>query len=368
MSKTNKEILNEAFFKKKSFAEKQAAKMSKLQYEPVSLKAQNPHGVGVGSQFRDGSLGVTDVKEVKKRLTQGFGAMIGNNTIRSVANRAVKTFPIIISDNVSADTAVMLKKLFEEQYAEYLSLVISNSVVDLSSFSTGDEEGNIAMQALDSLTGVEFGSQRIARKAMTGELTADDLFKNYSFYNLIRQESAQINTGDPLIDMILENAIIVESKNAEAAELALLTESRANDNIDQPRRIDGNNANDPLKRVDPARRNHGNENLFGMLRDKQGANTSGAAESDFTNRRVSEVLSAPGNEPIRDRFEKATFLLQSSIISGSEYISYLTIRLGIPISQSVRKRLVTDFKIANTSIYRDARTRTASGEKKENQF
>ena len=41
--------------------------------------------------------------------------------------------------------------------------------------------------------------------------------------------------------------------------------------------------------------------------------------------------------------KKATFLLQSERISGNEYIQYLVVRLGLPLSRSTRGELVTRF-------------------------
>ena len=75
----------------------------------------------------------------------------------------LKNSLIIISDAVEPETAIMIKKLVEEQYAEYINL-ISNQVVNLADYSANDEEGNIAIQALDSISGSNFKRSRVADK------------------------------------------------------------------------------------------------------------------------------------------------------------------------------------------------------------
>ena len=62
-------------------------------------------------------------------------------------------------------------------------------------------------------------------------------------------------------------------------------------------------------------------------------------------RTIGETLLQPENKIIRDRFEKATFLLECGRISGSEYINYLTIRLGIPVSRNVQIELLKKYRI-----------------------
>ena len=59
---------------------------------------------------------------------------------------------------------------------------------------------------------------------------------------------------------------------------------------------------------------------------------------------LGELLLNENNKAIRDRFEKATFLLQANRIAGLEYIEYVTQRLGMPIPKNVRQDLVKQYK------------------------
>ena len=210
--KDNKEILQEAFFKKAKPLDKLKKNLAK--YEPVSSKFGNS---GFGSPLESGdSFGIVDANEVKKRLTNTFGQIFGNNNIRALASRSIKSFPILVSDNLEPETNVMLKKLLEEQYAEYINLLVSNNVVDLSSFRSGESEGNIAIQALNSISGGDSLSQRLGRKSAKGTLTTDDFISNTLIYNLIRQEAVDITSENELFSELFENALIIESKYEDA--------------------------------------------------------------------------------------------------------------------------------------------------------
>lgn len=171
--KDNRKILNEAFFKKASYADSLKKKMP--QYSPVDMKKASDYSnttIVPGAAYA-----VTDTDEVKRRLAGAFGATFGNNNVRSMASRAIKEFPIVISDNVEPETAVMLKKLMEEQYAEYINLLISNQVVNLADYRANEEDGNIAIQALDSISGSNFKSSRVADEMnKTGKLNTDTIF------------------------------------------------------------------------------------------------------------------------------------------------------------------------------------------------
>lgn len=94
--KDNKHILNEAFFKKARPSRKEALNLP--QYEPVEAKSKGGNITG--------TYQVTDADEVKRRLSGTFGVMFGNNSVRSMASRAIKQFPILVSDNVSPETVV----------------------------------------------------------------------------------------------------------------------------------------------------------------------------------------------------------------------------------------------------------------------
>jgi hypothetical protein len=62
-----------------------------------------------------------------------------------MSNKAIKSFPIIVSDTLEPETVVMLKRYLEEQYADYINLMISNKVIDIADFKTGQDAGNIAI-------------------------------------------------------------------------------------------------------------------------------------------------------------------------------------------------------------------------------
>lgn len=392
--KDNKNILNEAFFKKATYAENKAKRLP--QYTPVELKAS-------GSEKKLDSFvdafSVTNTDEVKKRLAGAYGVTFGNNNIKNMAARSLKTFPIIISDNVEPETAVMLKKLMEEQYAEYINLLISNQVVNLADYSTGDENGNIAIQALDTISGPDFSKNRVANKAArTGSVTTDDLFQNIPLYNLLRENQQVLSVDDTIIDNLLENALIVDDEGSVKKLVNYIYENQ--DEITNlleadpdPRETD----NDPSSRddnkekpgdySDPTARAKNvklRRYLLTKVDDKHdlfaddvlkidssldakrgfaGLDSSGKeiyrklTTADIVldkdrfdqaiNRSVGQMLSMPENIEIRDKFEKATMLLQSRKIAGVEYYNYLTIRLGIPVSDAARQELVRNFKFSD---------------------
>lgn len=385
--KTNKEILTEGFFKK-TYSEKMAKKMKPLSYEPLDKQKMGNPGFGSVLDTSGKSIYITDPAEVKKRLTGAFGAIVGNNTIRSMSNKAIKTFPIIISDNIEPETAVMLKRVTEEQYASYMSLLISNQVIDVSQFSTDNDEntGNIAIQALDSVSGNDFSKQSKAQKAMSGEFNPDDMFGNFSMYNLMRQESMEIKTGDSLLDSLLENAVIVPNEKSDLAAAYIINEANNILNEVEPRNRNENptpirdttrdnkpkSASDVIRdytKEATAERDKYDKKLdalssknryydyaagFEGLDDNGDPVYSKLSNPDILlkpqqfkiamNKSIGEVLNDPKNDALKDRFEKATFLLQANSISGGEYISYLTQRLGIPIDSKTRIDIVSHFK------------------------
>jgi hypothetical protein len=413
--KRNEKILQEAFFKKSSYADKLKRKFP--QYEPQDkLSVDQP---GFGAIIDPDTRGVTDTKEVKKRLTGAFGAIIGSNSVKNIASRSVKSFPIVISDNVEPETSVMLKRLFEEQYAEYINLLISNQVIDISAYTSG-EEGNIAIQALDTLSGVEFGNKRLARKASKGKLDANDFFKNISAYNLIRQENKEYKTGVPILDELLEGAVILPEKEAMLLteyvttypeEFVILDEDTPNQ-TEKSTQYEYVTLNDYLKNIDKidSSKAEAREKVFNIARGgtaegfnhdvkeykdkinqketeiiKKEAEVKNATGDEQNTKKaelkalkneleymrqnkpklnrltstdilintddmthaldatVGEMLLNPNNSILKNRFEKATILLQSNRIAGSEYIEYLVMRLGMPLSTKVRGELVTKF-------------------------
>jgi hypothetical protein len=391
--KENQKRLNEAFFQKaKSYVEKMRGNLPK--YEPQDTKVTGQPGFG---SIIDTSRGfaVTDAKEAQKRIVSTFQAATTINSVKNMASRSVKSFPIIISDNIEPETSVMLKRLMEEQYAEYINLLISNQVVDLSAFQPGDDV-NIALQVLDRVSADE-SKERLAAKMRKGEFDSDEYFSAmYPTYDLIRKESKEYKTGNEALDGLLEGAIILETSDQEhinnlaemyndlGADLSLLTEDdtdrRTRNRDDLPKtdqrddrysrfgdallnQVKGDNSK--LTPADVANRNK----ILNLL-SGQGEDTvrnkllspdmlvNNDLMDDSINSSLGELLLHPRNQAIRDKFEKATFLLQSNKITGSEYIDYLTERLGIPVSSSIRRRLITQFRVDNL----DDTTRRALGQ------
>lgn len=387
--KDNKSIFNEAFFKKASYEEKRAKRLP--QYEPVDLKKNKSLG-GSKAAIPGPAYQVTDTDEVKRRLTGAFGVTFGNNSVKSMASRSIKEFPIVISDAVEPETALMIKKLVEEQYAEYINLLISNQVVNLADYSANNEDGNIAIQALDHISGSDFRRSRIADKAANSEnVDADTLFQNIPIYNLLRENQKELKTGDSITDTLLEGALVIPSSeiekliefydlNADDIAEILTEEPKAKDR--DSKETDLNNRNTVLlKQYMLGDENYNDDKKYVAMASKVGeyniyADAKRGMEIDpitkkevfnklttgdivldksrfdsAINRSVGELLTMPENVEIRDKFEKATFLLQSRRISGIEYYQYLTLRLGIPVSDSARLELVRQFKVADIRKY-----------------
>lgn len=222
----NKEVLNESFFKlfkkeKPTYIEKLKDSFSK--YSPVDPKTRKAGSYNDGLNLSSNdSFSIKDTGEIKKRLSGTFGAAFGNNTVKSLASRSVKKFPIIISDAVDPNTAILVKKLLEEQVAEYINLLVSNQVIDLSSFAATDtDSGNIAMRALDKLATTSFSRQDLADKAKQNMLSSEDIFASAPLlYSLIRHEDC-IHTGNELLDTLMESAVILPSEHVEAYEKVL---------------------------------------------------------------------------------------------------------------------------------------------------
>ena len=105
--KNNKKVLSESFFKRDTYSDRIQKNMP--QYTPAA-PANTPASFGKGSASDGGIFAVTDVDTMKKRLAQSFGAAFGTNSIKSMAGKAIKTFPIIVSDNVEPETVIALKK------------------------------------------------------------------------------------------------------------------------------------------------------------------------------------------------------------------------------------------------------------------
>lgn len=371
--KDNKHILNEAFFKKARPSRKEALNLP--QYEPVEAKSKGGNITG--------TYQVTDADEVKRRLSGTFGVMFGNNSVRSMASRAIKQFPILVSDNVSPETVVMLKKLMEEQYAEYISLMINNQVIDLSDYSAGEVDGNIAIQALDTISGTEFGKSKIADKIGKGKNNPDDIFGNIPLYTLLREQNQiAIKTPDEKVNALLENAIITKPEDVTAVAnfinenasdiVSLLEYPTAEDYKGEPtydkrkKRLlrqylmDIENGEKEIDKLTDS------EMLLDIKRgvsyDKAGNELySRLTTADIVidadkmdkaiNRSVGAILTDPENVEIRDRFEKATFLLQSRRISGYEYFNYVTLRLGLPVSKEAKSALLKNFRIKDVVSY-----------------
>ena len=378
----NKDLINEGFFnRKKSYEEQLANKYP--QYSPIDKNNLTNTGLN--------AIGADNTRELKRRLTGTLGIALGNNTVKNMANRAIKRFPIIISEHVDPSTAVLLKNYLEAQYAEYINLLISNQVIDLADYDRNSPDGNIAIQALDHLTAADFGKQRIANKAMTGELTANDLFSNVPIYQLLRQESV-LHTGDENVDNILESALVIDSDKADMLIEYMLNEKilydkkkysiesivKDIDNLDK--------ASTKLKKIDTDTDKYSTElrstggivsgkseflqhktqamkslsddvakdlnNRGYLYTDDKGyehydklTNTEIVADPHLMataiNETVGELLlkNTPTSKYLRDRFEKATWLLQSRLIAGTEYAAYV-MHLGLPIRRETYAELI----------------------------
>ena len=420
----NQDMLQEGFFKKKSYADKLADKY--MQYEPVTSKG-NPN------QGFTAAIDSKDVGELKKRLVGTLGAAVGGNNVKAMANKSIKTFPIIISDNVDPNTAVMIKNYLEIQYAEYLNQIISNQIIDITEFDK-DSDANIAIQALNKITGD--GVKRksdLANKALRGKLNMDDLGSNSALYSLLKQESVEYKSGDESVDAILKEAIIVDSSNADVI-LNLLMEDDENkrdkdpneNNNDEdkkseetkdgkkpegtktaggkktdpekkdpeedklhtksiitvkdlvkfaagsnptyisPRNVNGNQSTKSLAaddlynitkinnkeiHTDLMRRGYVRTDADGFEHYDKLTNTSVVVDPQgldtALNKTVGDMLLDKNNKYLKDRFEKATFLLQSNMISGEEYAAYVVQRLGLPMRNEVRRELISNFKTKN---------------------
>ena len=438
----NKDLLNEGLFKKKTYADKLAKKYP--QYAPMDAK--NTSNLGFNA------VGAEDTAELKKRLTGALGVAIGNNTIKNMASKSIKKFPIIISDNIDPQTAVLLKNYLEVQYAEYLNLLISNQIIDLTKYDRNDPDGNnIATQALDQITGTEFGRQRVANKAMRGSLNPDDVFANNPIYNLIRQES--VHTGNSDLDNLLEDAIVIDSSKANELTSLLIEASSRESASNSPLLVDkvmediNNHIKELEKRKKELEKNHGSKKEINNLKqqideltkrkgelekekkskqkfnkdeiirnivkddnrllygdeiltthangtitrkinvkpqsdaiskltsldtvlDKEtretlkkrgfiGLDNNGYEKynrltntdvvldptllNSAINKTIGEIMLEPKNDFLKNRFEKATFLLESRIIAGTEYFAYVTQRLGIPVRNDVKIELIRRF-------------------------
>ena len=321
---------------------------------------------------------------------------LGNNTVKNMANRALKKFPIIVSEHVDPSTAVLLKNYLEAQYAEYLNLLISNQIIDLSDYERNSPKGNIAIQALDQITGADFGKQRLANKAMSGELGVNDLFQNVPIYQLLRQESYQ--TGDENVDSLLENALVVDSSNEKQLIDFIMNEATLFDTI----QTTGTDTKDfkeiskTLKTMDTDNnyysaelRDNGQGTVIGksdllqktvqatrsnkdaanelakrgyLYTDSNGfehydklTNTEVTIDphhlSAAVNETVGELLlkNTPSSRFLKDRFEKATWLLQSRLIAGSEYAAYV-MHLGLPIRKEVYGELIKRYPVKHIIV------------------
>jgi len=426
--KRNDKILQEFFFKKSTYADKLKKKYK--QYQPQDKKSVDQPGFG--GIIDPDTRAITDPQEAKKRLIGTFGAAIGSNSVRNVASRSIKSFPIVISDNVEPETSVMLKKLLEEQYAEYINLLVSNQVIDISEYESNDD-GNIALQALDKISGHDFSKKSTARSAVRGEVGAVDFFKNSSAYNLIRQENKEYKTGVPMFDALLEDAVILNKEDASTLiefiqsypdDIAILNEAptlRDENRTSSTLRDTGKSSetdrpyvklddfltdnnqgklgktNSSSKISKAAGNKYANTNVMDKykkdIKDQQNKlitlerkakdNPSDKSKKDEVTKAknelkylvglkpkydrltstdivvdreelkmaldttVGELLTDSKNAIIKDKYQKATFLLQSNRIAGHEYIEYVVIRLGLPLSKSTRANLVTEFRIQN---------------------
>jgi len=498
----NKEIMQEFFFKK---SEKVSDKLKKkFAYEPLDASKKGQPGFGSILSPGESGLAVTDAKEAGKRVVSALGASLGVNSVKNIAAKSIKSFPIIVSENIEPETSVMLKRVLEEQYAEYISLLISNQIIDISAFKTSEEEGNVAIQALDT---VASDDESMQSKLSKGKMSPDELLGNLTAYNLIRNESYKTNNA--FLDNLLEGAFIIPSSQENSLlefyqtfydDIVTLNEAETDnkrssetDNrfvdfstflqtdlrmspeqlkdrkeafdvlrgreIDEEEtleykkwKIRKESIDERIKVIDEEIKETRNllksasSNSATFQRENRAAITSaeneleraitkrgqlakkttpnadeiemqdilvgqirrrierlesmgdesvpnGTAQSLRSSERerdalisekeyharqepkvksgsekfsrlstprvlidreqmnvslnssVGEMLLAPKNEFLRDKFEKATFLLESNRIAGTEYIEYLVQRLGIPVGRDVRQKLLVEFRM-----------------------
>lgn len=201
------------------------------QYKPVTSSAEITTNQLIG-KGADGTITVSDTPELQKRLTKALGMAMGSNSIKSMANKAVKSFPIIASDDLSADTLVMVKNMLEERYASYIDLLVSNQIINLTDYKVQntDGDGNIAIQALDRISGTDFGTERIARQARTGSLSVDDIAKNVPAWQLMRTNE-DYKCGNPLLDPLLENAVITTPDHAKEVADQMMESMSLDENV-----------------------------------------------------------------------------------------------------------------------------------------
>ena len=457
----NEQILDELFNKDK-LDKNINSKLPK--YKPVSDTTND-------------AIFINDPKEVNKRLTGALGVVIGNNTVKSMADKSIKRFPIIVSDDLSPETTVMLKSFIEEQYCNDLALLISNMIIDVNKFKSNNKDGNIALQALDVVSGTDFSKNRIARSALNGTLDADTIFKNTPVYQLLRTESfadSGYTTGDADLDAFLSEAVIVptevlneyletavmsstnvlnedinvimqhkqQNPNLYSKEniVRTLTTITVNNNEQNhflrdlkdselesfAERICGVNKNkvtreissrwneldeiqDPIERemqkikyftntIAPAfgliskddnddtkkpptskHDNHptfknnpitqraainlgldkesvaiANKYYYDILEPLKSSNldsttVAGKAQKSELHS-LADCLSLPENEIIRDRLNKALYLLSSQRIAGTEFIAYACDRLGLPIGPQTRKNIISKYPAQNVHV------------------
>lgn len=380
--KDSDKILSEALFAKKSPSEKRKEKMPG--YSPVGSPGE---GVLTGGADNNGIFAVKDKDEMKKRLSKTFGAAFGSNNIRALANKAIKSFPIIVSDNIDADTVLYIKRLVEEQYADYISLLISNKVIDLADYDTAgrDKYGKtIAIQALDDISGADFSKRRMAdNAAISGEIDMNDAFSTVPLYNILRETSSMdIKSGNEVLDSLINEGCLIIPANDEKMLKTLLREAssytspeihRETDDAEEvKKKIKDNYKPNELvikSKVDSSSKAAEEEKdkfiraVSGHLGyDEDGnaiyrklMNTSILVDQkhfdEAIDQTVAEFLSSSANSEIRNKFEEASMLLNANMISGGEYIDYVTIRLGLPINKRVRQELVTNFKAEDTVTF-----------------
>lgn len=340
---------------------------------------------------------VKDSKEVSKRLQGALGMIVGQNTVNSMANRAIKTFHIIASDDIDPVNLVMFKSYLEEQYANVIQLLVSNSIIDLTKFDMDNKDANIALQAVEKLSGVDFYTkQRLARSAMNGNLTADEIGKNNALFQLLRmQEGKEYISGNPILDALMEGAVVLppDQVNNFIENYTLLNEgtehldhmkdelksliTQINDESDATKKKElQKQYNDKLTEFNLMRKQHeesrdkswDNKRVNGEI--SKFYSTGGKADTDSMLYRVlaggdarlgntvvndelskagiktiGDLLARPENKYIRDCYEKALYLLATSRISGDEFISYSIDRVGIPLDWGIRATIIKKYPV-----------------------
>lgn len=328
MSEINKD-LNEAFFanNKKTQKQKNLDKYGIKDYKPTKDGAMPLYGLGAFDN--------TDSKEIQKRLVKAFGASMTNNTMKAQSNRAIKSFPLIVSDRISPEIVYTFKNIFEENYAQYISLLVSNQVVDLAEYETTTDNGNVALQVLDDLSSTDLKKNRLLQKAaQTGSIGVNDVLGPAG---VLLGFTEDMRTGSEVLDSLLEDAMICSKDDSYLVEEALVNLFEGDDH------------------------RHGSERIYNMKSGSTGGhklnfdsvpdylfdeNPAGDDIAKFMNYTVANELNGQTDavRSMKEDFLIAAKLMAARKIAGCEFLAY-AYHLGIPVPVKTASEITTRFPI-----------------------